>query len=42
MANVAARPWDRDAVDRRILRDGLTGAGHVIDDGKDVGGYLKT
>lgn len=39
LANAGARPWDRDAVDRRIVQEVRTGTGRVIDDEKDVGGY---
>jgi hypothetical protein len=39
LANAGARPWDRDAVDRRIVQDVIKGTGRVIDDEKDVGGY---
>jgi hypothetical protein len=39
LLNAGARPWDRDAVDRRIVQDVRHGTGRVIDDEKDVGGY---
>jgi hypothetical protein len=39
LANTGARPWDRDALDRRIVQDVRDGTGRVIDDEKDVGGY---
>lgn len=38
-AEAGARPWARDAVDRRILEQVRTGTGSVIDDEKEVGGY---
>lgn len=38
-AEAGARPWARDAVDRRILEQVRTGTGRVIDDEKEVGGY---
>jgi hypothetical protein len=41
LANAGARPWDRDAVDRRIVQEVRTGTGRVIDDEKDVGGYPR-
>jgi hypothetical protein len=39
LAEAGARPWDRDAVDRRIVAEVRTGAGRVIDDEREVGGY---
>ena len=39
IADVGARPWDRDDVDRRILADTIEGRGRIIDSEKDVGGY---
>ena len=41
IANVGARPWDRDDIDRRILETTIEGRGKVIDSEKDVGGYPK-
>lgn len=41
LANAGARPWDRDAVDRRIVREVREGTGRVIDDEKEVGGYPR-
>jgi len=38
-AEAGARPWARDAVDRRILRQVRDGTGRVIDDETEVGGY---
>lgn len=37
--NVGARPWDRDAIDRRIVEDALAGKGKIIDSEQEVGGY---
>jgi pectate lyase len=37
--DVGARPWDRDAVDARIVREALAGQGRVIDSEEDVEGY---
>ena len=39
LANAGARPWDRDEVDRRIVREALSGHGRVIDSEQEVGGY---
>jgi len=41
LANAGARPWDRDAVDRRIVREVREGTGRVIDDENEVGGYPR-
>lgn len=38
-AEAGARPWARDAIDRRILEEARTGWGQVIDDESEVGGY---
>jgi hypothetical protein len=38
-ANVGARPWERDAIDARIVELALSGAGAIIDSEADVGGY---
>ncbi|MGA0545112.1 pectate lyase family protein [Brevundimonas sp. VNH65] len=38
-AEAGARPWARDAVDRRVLEEARTGWGQVIDDETEVGGY---
>lgn len=38
-ARAGARPWDRDAVDRRIVAQLRSGEGAVIDDERSVGGY---
>jgi len=34
-----ARPWDRDAVDIRIVADTIEGRGEIIDSEDEVGGY---
>jgi pectate lyase len=39
IAQVGARPWDRDDIDRRILADTIEGRGRIIDSEQDVGGY---
>ncbi|WP_232792842.1 pectate lyase family protein [Caulobacter hibisci] len=41
LATAGARPWDRDAIDLRVLRQVKDGTGRVIDDEKEVGGYPK-
>ncbi len=37
--NVGARPWDRDAIDARIVRAALDGTGKIIDSEQEAGGY---
>jgi pectate lyase len=37
--NAGARPWDRDAIDARIVANVIEGRGEVIDSENDVGGY---
>ena len=37
--NAGARPWDRDAVDARIVANVIEGRGGVIDSEQAVGGY---
>jgi len=39
LANAGARPWDRDAVDRRIIQQIRDGAGKIPDSEQEVGGY---
>jgi pectate lyase len=39
LANVGARPWDRDAHDTRLLADVTEGRGEIIDSESEVGGY---
>jgi hypothetical protein len=41
LAQAGARPWDRDAVDLRIIDEVRNGTGKVIDDEAEVGGYPK-
>jgi hypothetical protein len=36
---VGARPWDRDAIDARIVRQALDGTSAIIDSEAEVGGY---
>ena len=37
--NVGARPWDRDVVDERIIRQTRESTGRIIDSEQEVGGY---
>ena len=39
IADVGARPWDRDLIDRRIVADVIEGRGKIIDSQSEVGGY---
>ena len=39
LANAGARPWDRDAVDRRIVQQVRDGAGKIPDSEQEVEGY---
>src|SRR5690606_16318560 len=39
LAYAGARPWDRDAHDRRVLADVRNGTGRMINTQADVGGY---
>jgi hypothetical protein len=39
LRNAGARPWDRDAIDRRIVADTIEARGGIIDSEQDVGGY---
>jgi hypothetical protein len=39
LRNVGARPWDRDAHDKRILADTIEGRGKIINSEQEVGGY---
>lgn len=41
LANVGARPWDRDAVDRRLLDEARAGGGKIIDFESEVGGLPR-
>ncbi len=40
--NVGARPWERDSVDQRLLREALAGGGRIVDDERAAGGYPVT
>lgn len=39
LRNAGARPWDRDEVDQRIVRQVREGTGRIIDSQEQVGGY---
>lgn len=38
LANAGARPWERDAIDRRLIEEARTGGGRIIDFESEVGG----
>jgi hypothetical protein len=42
LQQAGARPWDRDEVDQRIVRQVIEGKGRIIDSQEQVGGYPKT
>ncbi len=39
LKEAGARPWDRDAIDKRIIQGVLDDKGKIIDSEKEVGGY---
>ncbi len=39
LKNAGARPWDRGAIDQRIIQSVLEKSGRIIDSQKEVGGY---
>jgi hypothetical protein len=39
LSQAGARPWDRDAVDRRLVEEARTGGGRIINSESEVGGY---
>ncbi len=41
LRNVGARPWERDAIDSRIVADTIEGRGEIIDSEQQVGGYPR-
>jgi hypothetical protein len=41
LANAGARPWDRDAVDRRLLEEARAGGGKIINFESEVGGLVR-
>lgn len=42
LAQAGARPWDRDAIDQRIVAEARAGTGRIIDSESEVGGYPWT
>ena len=40
LRHAGARPWDRDPTDIRVTFDVVEGRGEIIDDEKEVGGYV--
>ena len=41
LVNAGARPWSRDAVDRRLVEEARTGGGRIVDSEQEVGGYPR-
>ncbi len=41
LANAGARPWDRDAIDRRLIAEVRAGGGKIIDFESEVGGLPR-
>jgi hypothetical protein len=41
LANAGARPWDRDATDRRLVAEARAGGGKIIDFESEVGGLRR-
>ncbi|MCZ6597072.1 MAG: pectate lyase, partial [Planctomycetota bacterium] len=41
LREAGARPWDRDATDKRIVRNVRVGEGRIIDSEEQVGGYPR-
>ena len=39
LAHAGARPWDRDAIDQRIIEQARNGTGRIISSEQEVGGY---
>lgn len=42
LRQAGARPWDRDQIDLRIVRQVIEGKGRIIDSQEQVGGYPKS
>jgi hypothetical protein len=38
LANVGARPWERDAIDQRLVDEARSGGGKIIHNESEVGG----
>jgi hypothetical protein len=41
LANAGARPWERDAIDRRLVEEARTGGGKIIHNESEVGGHTS-
>ena len=41
LANAGARPWNRDATDRRLIEEAKTGGGKIINSESEVGGLPR-
>jgi hypothetical protein len=41
LANAGARPWERDAIDRRLIAEARAGGGKIIDFESEVGGLPR-
>lgn len=39
LKNAGARPWDRNAIDKRIIQEVRESTGRIIDSEQEVGGY---
>jgi pectate lyase len=39
LKNAGARPWDRDAIDKRVVQEARSARGRIIDSEQEVGGY---
>jgi hypothetical protein len=42
LKNAGARPWDRDDVDKRIVKQVINKTSRIIDSEQEVGGYPTT
>lgn len=41
LANAGARPWERDAIDRRLVEEARSGGGRIIHFESEVGGQVR-